>query len=496
MKSRGRILFGLALGFLVPLLWLGFRAVFFDSETIVTASFQRRAAWFDGTATALLGWLVGSIFASGFTLQALGDLFSNPSKTLQPAIANLVGSKLWHGAGLLVLVVEIAGILQNVPRRLPELSGGFAWYHSSRGLIADEASAQRQALGRIGAYLRSTASEVAVRKVPLATVRAPKLFGRLETTFIDVTVASDNSAGCASLGTGRAQVNLLLSDQCLAGYSDALATAIAAGRPWTSSPGELDLAITPGAPPVLTIKKAGVIADRKLEALLSKWQRQKLLTQRDERLALEETIATIGTEILTEELADRAIENLLPSGPGWAVPTAVQAGRLSSLLRLIYSCGNCSLAARSRLLDRLTDPVRAKFARSGPTGRVVLTDGRLAREWARMVGWWAEERKDSKVLDVALSSLYNCGAEVHQALLENLGNSAADYLELETRETLKERVAKYSRSHEDFCGAVVTKAQDENLGLRPLLNEWMTEAVKMQTSCDLGPVLYGGVGAP
>ncbi len=495
MRSKGRILFGLALGFLVPLLWLGFRTLFFDESTVTSASFERREDWFDGAATALLGWMVGSIFAGGFSLQALGDLFSDPSKRLQPAISNLVGSRLWHGVGLLVLSIEILGVVQLVPRRLPDVTvGGFAWYHSSRGEIAEDASAQRRALGRIGAYLKSGATDTAGRQVPLATVSSPSRFGRLETDFIEVTVRNDKSAGCASLGAGPIPVNQLLDDPCLAGSRVELAAAIAAGMPKTFSRGKLDLDIAPGATPVLTIKKAGVVANQELDSLLATWLGQALLTQRDERQALDETAALLGTESLTGELVDRAVESLLPSGPAWALPAAIKAGRLSSLLRLIYSCRTCSPAAISRLLDRLVDPVRAKLVKSGPKNRVLLADVELAHDWARIAAWWAEERKDSKMLHVALATLDLCGAEVHRTLLEHLGNAASDYLEPETRAVLRMRVARYSKSSEAFCEAVVAKAQVENLALRSLVTEWMTEAAKNHTSCDLRTVLYGAAG--
>lgn len=497
MRSRGRILFGLALGFLVPLLWLGFRAMWFDDGTVTGASFNGRSVWLDGVGSALLGWLVGSVFAGGLTLRTLGELFSDPEKMLQPAIANLVGSRLWQGTILVVLAVEVLGILYYAPLRLPNVAGeGFAWCCSGGEPIEDDAKAQRQVLDRIGAYSKPGAGSPVVGEFKLATVRSPSWFGHLETVFSHVKVVNNRSAACASLEAGLFRIDRLLDDPCLAAFRGKLAAAIAAGERWEERLGGLDLAVAPGEPPILTIKQAGVIADERLDSLLARWQTQGLLTPRDERLTLEEAAQAIGAESLTERLVDRATKTLLSSDEAWKqLRPSFKAARLSSLLRLIASCRACSLLERSRFLDQLADPVRAKLARQGPRNAVIVTDPNLAIAWGRIAGWWADELRESKVIDVALASLWRCGAPAHAALLDQMGTAEAVYLEPGTKAVLGARVLHYvKQSSPGFCQVVVAKARIESEVWRNQFIAWMTAALEQGPECDLRSALYGAAG--
>jgi hypothetical protein len=332
--------------------------------------------------------------------------------------------------------------------------------------------------------------------VALATVKAPSSFGRLKKEFLVVQVKSDSATDCGELNADQLPVDILLTAPCLMGLGAPLASAIATGERWTSRESALDLALAPGSTPVLTIKPAGVLAEAKLSSLIAQWQRQRRLSERDERAALEEAATAIGKETLSDRLVSRAIEDLLPTGPAWELlPAATRAGRLSSLLRLLAACSACSATERSAFLDQLLGPVRAKFAHSKANGTVALTNGALAYEWGRIAGWWAEELRESRVIDLALASLQGCGADAHGALLAQLGRAESLYLDQETNGELRKRIVRYTnKSTESFCGVMIAKARAENAVWRERFAEWMTAALAEGPRCGLETVLYGAAG--
>lgn len=499
MKPKHRILLGVALGFLLPILWLAFSKLLLDDATVTTGSFRRGAGFADSLLPAFLGWLLAGVFSNGFSLASLASVFSDPQTNLGPATSRLFGSGLWIALATLLMVGQGWVMLEYWPRLLPELESGLVWVHDDKGPQTEEAHAQRQSLRKLFVAPRPEKGEPSpTRAAAVGTVAEVKSrFERLSVAWETFELSLDDPELCPQAKPGTTTFFAVWNLGCLLGVHKEIGAVVLSSAVQEVVGQGFTVAINAPASR-LEIRRTGRVSKATVRKLVEGWRGLPLLSAAAEAKELGDARAALGsTGEVDYQFFREMTALLLPGNPEWATqPLEYQAGRLSSVLRLVHSCKGCRPEARAVLLENAVSLIRDKFV--GTPFKV--TNYKLARKWAETAVFWANLEKDLATLKTGLAAAKLCGDVAHLPFATDLEGALFEALKGDTKlqAELRTRLVSYTGKSPMFCNALKQRAAspEEPEALKVTLLAWLREAAGKGPACDVRDVVFPAAAEP